>query len=113
MRRHAGRPIAPGRGRPTSDGCACAFQGSRGQRVRSEPTSGTLKWLFRIYRGGNFGGVPGRVRYDNLRTAVTKVLLGRDRVENERFVTLRSHYMLTELPVVFSLLADYAIGQQA
>jgi len=48
-----------------------------------------------------------------LRTAVTKVLLGRDRVENERFVTLRSHYMLTELPVVFSLLADYAIGQQA
>jgi transposase len=38
------------------------------------------------------GGVPGRVRYDNLRTAVSKVLLGRDRVENERFVILRSHY---------------------
>ena len=38
------------------------------------------------------GGVPGRVRYDNLKTAVTKVLLGRDRVENERFIALRSHY---------------------
>jgi hypothetical protein len=40
----------------------------------------------------HLGGVPGRVRYDNLRTAVTKVLFGRDRVENERFVALRSHY---------------------
>ena len=39
-----------------------------------------------------FGGVPGRVRYDNLKTAVIKVLQGRDRQENERFVALRSHY---------------------
>lgn len=38
------------------------------------------------------GGVPGRVRYDNLKPAVAKVLLGRDRVEAERFVALRSHY---------------------
>jgi len=34
----------------------------------------------------------GRVRYDNLKPAVTRVLLGRDRVENERFTALRSHY---------------------
>ena len=41
----------------------------------------------------HFGGVPaGRVRYDNLKPAVTRILLGRDRVENERFVALRSHY---------------------
>jgi transposase len=40
----------------------------------------------------HFGGVPERVRYDNLRTAVTRVLAGRSRVEHERFVALRSHY---------------------
>lgn len=38
------------------------------------------------------GGVPGRIRYDNLKTAVAKVLFGRDRQEQERFVALRSHY---------------------
>jgi len=40
----------------------------------------------------HFGGSPGRVRYDNLRPAVVKVLFGRDRVESERFTALRSHY---------------------
>ncbi|MFN2592166.1 MAG: IS21 family transposase [Candidatus Dormibacteria bacterium] len=40
-----------------------------------------------------FGGVPaGHIRYDNLKTAVLKVLLGRERLENPRFVALRSHY---------------------
>jgi transposase len=38
------------------------------------------------------GGVPVRVRYDNLGSAVAKVLLGRDRTETERFIALRSHY---------------------
>jgi transposase len=40
----------------------------------------------------HLGGVPERVRYDNLKPAVVKVLFGRDRVEHERFVALRSHY---------------------
>ncbi len=40
----------------------------------------------------HFGGVPGRIRYDNLKAAVTRMLVGRDRVENERFIALRSHY---------------------
>ena len=40
----------------------------------------------------HFGGVPGLVRYDNFKPAVTRVLRGRDRVESERFVALRSHY---------------------
>ena len=40
----------------------------------------------------HFDGVPGRVRYDNLKPAVVRVLKGRDRVENERFIALRSHY---------------------
>jgi transposase len=39
-----------------------------------------------------FGGVPERIRYDNLRDAVAKVLLGRNRDESDRFVALRSHY---------------------
>jgi hypothetical protein len=41
----------------------------------------------------HLGGVPaGRIRYDNLKPAVTRILLGRDRVENERFIALRGHY---------------------
>jgi transposase len=39
-----------------------------------------------------FGGVPGRIRYDNLKPAVVRVLKGRDRKETERFVAMRSHY---------------------
>ncbi len=39
------------------------------------------------------GGVPtGKVCYDNLKPAVIRVLLGRERMENERFIALRSHY---------------------
>jgi transposase len=40
----------------------------------------------------HFGAVVGRIRYDNLKPAVARVLFGRDRLENERFVALRSHY---------------------
>jgi transposase len=40
----------------------------------------------------HFGGVPRRIRYDNLKTAAIKILRGRSRIENERFVLLRSHY---------------------
>jgi transposase len=40
----------------------------------------------------HFGGLPGRIRYDNLKPAVIKVLRGRDRKEAERFIALRSHY---------------------
>ena len=40
-----------------------------------------------------FGGVFERIRYDNLRAAVVKVLRGRRRVESDRFVALRSHYL--------------------
>jgi transposase len=39
-----------------------------------------------------FQGCPGRIRYDNLKAAVTKVLAGRTRDEADRFVALRSHY---------------------
>lgn len=40
----------------------------------------------------HFGGVPGRIRYDNLKPAVARMLKGRDRKETERFVAMRSHY---------------------
>ncbi len=39
-----------------------------------------------------FGGCPRRIRYDNLKPAVERVLRGRDRKESDRFVALRSHY---------------------
>ena len=40
----------------------------------------------------HIGGVPGRVRYDNLKPAVIRVLQGRDRLESDQFIALRSHY---------------------
>ena len=43
---------------------------------------------------GRLGGVPRRVRYDNLMAAVTRVLAGRDRIESDRFTALRSHFGL-------------------
>lgn len=39
------------------------------------------------------GGVPlGMIRYDNLKPAVLRCLLGRERFENPKFIALRSHY---------------------
>jgi transposase len=39
------------------------------------------------------GGVPvTHIRYDNLKAAVSRVLFGRTRIENTRWVTFRSHY---------------------
>ena len=38
------------------------------------------------------GGVPARIRYDNARALVARVLRGRDRTETERFIALRSQY---------------------
>ena len=41
----------------------------------------------------HFGGVPRRIAYDNLKAAVLRVLEGRNRQEQERFVVFRSHYL--------------------
>ena len=40
-----------------------------------------------------FGGVPRRITYDNLTTAVQKVLVGRNRTEQEAFVAFRGHHL--------------------
>jgi transposase len=41
----------------------------------------------------HFGGVFGLIRYDNLKSAVKQVLRGRRRIESDRFVAMRSHYL--------------------
>jgi len=41
----------------------------------------------------HFGGVPHRLTYDNLKTAVQRILEGRNRIEQSAFVTFRSHYL--------------------
>lgn len=40
-----------------------------------------------------FGGVFATIRYDNLKSAAKRTLKGRSRVESDRFVALRSHYL--------------------
>lgn len=44
-----------------------------------------------------FGGVFAEMRYDNLGSAVKKVLRGRRRVETDRFIALRSHYLFESM----------------
>lgn len=41
----------------------------------------------------HFQGVPKRIAYDNLKVAVLRVLEGRNRQEQERFIVFRSHYL--------------------
>jgi transposase len=40
-----------------------------------------------------FGGIFEQIRFDNLGSAVKQVLKGRRRVETDRFIALRSHYL--------------------
>jgi transposase len=40
-----------------------------------------------------FGGVPRRITYDNLKTAVYRILKGRNRQEQEAFIAFRSYYL--------------------
>lgn len=42
-----------------------------------------------------FGGVPKKVIYDNLKTAVRKILVGTNREEQEGFSALKAHYVFT------------------
>jgi transposase len=46
-----------------------------------------------VYALDCLGGVPhGQIRYDNLRSAVKRVLFGRNRIESVRWQQFRSHY---------------------
>jgi hypothetical protein len=41
----------------------------------------------------HFQGAPQRISYDNLKTAVKRILEGRNRQEQEAFIVFRSHYL--------------------
>jgi transposase len=56
-----------------------------------------------------FGGSCRRGIYDNLKTVVSKVLLGRDRIFNSRFLQLASHYLAE--PVACTPAAGWEKGQ--
>jgi transposase len=56
-----------------------------------------------------FGGICKRGIYDNLKTVVTKVLMGKDRVFNRRFQNLASHYLFE--PVACTPAAGWEKGQ--
>lgn len=50
-------------------------------------------FLGHVQAFAHFGGVPKRISYDNLKTAVFKILQGRGREEQHSFLHLRSHYL--------------------
>lgn len=56
-----------------------------------------------------FGGICRRGIYDNLKTVVTKVLMGKDRVFNRRFQNLASYYLFE--PVACTPAAGWEKGQ--
>jgi hypothetical protein len=69
-----------------SGACFCQAFARETQQAFLEGHVGALQF---------FGGAFQTVRYDNLRSAVAKVLKGRRRVEADRFVALRSHYLFS------------------
>ena len=73
---------------------ACAFR-TRGKAVHVAYANQAQESFLdgHVHAFNVLGGVPtGKVRYDNLKPAVMRVLLGRERLENPRFIALRSHY---------------------
>ena len=48
-----------------------------------------------IYMFAWLGGVPNKLAYDNLKTAVAHVYAGKNRQLTQRFLALRSHYLFT------------------
>jgi len=57
----------------------------------------------------DFGGVPLRGIYDNMKTAVTTVFVGKERVFNRRFLVMADHYMVE--PTACSPAAGWEKGQ--
>jgi transposase len=56
-----------------------------------------------------YGGACRKGVYDNLKTVVTKVLMGKERVFNRRFISLASHYLFE--PVACTPAAGWEKGQ--
>lgn len=60
---------------------------------RAFPTQGQEAFLEgHVYAFEQLGGVPTvHIRYDNLKSAVSRVLLGRNRMESERWTMFQGH----------------------
>lgn len=60
---------------------------------RAFPTQGQEAFLEgHVYAFTQLGGVPTvHIRYDNLKSAVSRVLVGRNRVESERWTMFQAH----------------------
>ena len=56
-----------------------------------------------------YGGACRKGIYDNLKTVVTKVLMGKERVFNRRFISMASHYLFE--PVACTPAAGWEKGQ--
>ena len=56
-----------------------------------------------------FGGVPQRLIYDNLKTVVDAILVGKDRQFNRRFLALANHYLFE--PVACTPASGWEKGQ--
>ena len=87
--------VDPARGE--DEDCSCSRCGcrTRARRCtgRSPPRARRRSWKGTSTRSSQLGGVPTvHIRYDNLKSAVSRVLFGRNRVESERWVAFQSHY---------------------
>ena len=83
---------------------------SRAVYVRAYPRE-TQEMVFDAHARGFafFGGVPMRGIYDNMKTAVTTVFVGKERVFNRRFLVMADHYMVE--PTACSPAAGWEKGQ--
>ncbi|MEO9120968.1 MAG: IS21 family transposase [Solirubrobacteraceae bacterium] len=83
---------------------------SRAVYVRAYPRE-TQEMVFDAHARGFefFGGVPLRGIYDNMKTAVTTVFTGKERVFNRRFLVMADHYMVE--PTACSPAAGWEKGQ--
>jgi hypothetical protein len=67
---------------------------SAGARHVAYPTQDQASFLEGLALGLAFlGGVVAKVRFDNLRLAVKKIIRGGRRIEQDRFIAFRSHYL--------------------
>ncbi len=66
--------------------------------VKAYPTQKQESFFEGHQQGFEFlGGISKRIIYDNLKTAVKKILLGRNRIEQDSFVTFRSHFLFESI----------------
>lgn len=56
-----------------------------------------------------FGGIPKKGIYDNMKTAVDTVFIGKERVFNRRFIQMMSHYLIE--PIACTPAAGWEKGQ--